>query len=241
MLSKHTVGSHAGSSQLISMIHLLVFLGTLKGIISLECFQNFFLNLLIPPWFLKSLKFIALRLLANTFVSQKVESVQFTQAPKENSLPGFYHYHQGTRRFPISLEQSFLKIFFPEQTRVGGDRSTKFKKIPNLNLRQYGPQILINFIIFATFKCLAYVSLCNNLASSMLKLENFLTSLPYCLAIPPNICQIKSLSLHFFSFQKFPFLSFTKQINFSGTDLTTKAFQGKLLSHYVCQGHTVWL
>ena len=69
------------------------------------------------------------------------------------------------------------------------------------------------------------------------------TNLPYpiFLTISPTICQIKSLSLHFFSFQKVSFLSFIKQINFCGTGLITMTFQAKLHSHYVFQSHIVWL
>ena len=50
----------------------------------------------------------------------------------------------------------------------------------------------------------------------MHEIYNF--ALHYVLTISPTICQIKSLSLHFFSFQKYPFLLFTKQIKFCGTD-----------------------
>ena len=56
-------------------------------------------------------------------------------------------------------------------------------------------------------------------------MSNFLT-------ITPTICQIKSLSLHFYSFQKVPFLSFTKQINLCCTGLIANiACQVKLFSH----------
>ena len=50
-------------------------------------------------------------------------------------------------------------------------------------------------------------------------------ALPSFLTISPIICQIKYLSLHFFSFQKISFLSFAKQINFCGTNyrLSSKA------------------
>ena len=63
------------------------------------------------------------------------------------------------------------------------------------------------------------------------------TNLPYpiFLTISPTICQIKSLSLHFFSFQKVSFLSFTKQTFV----VQTMLFHAKLLSHYVFQSHTV--
>ena len=54
-------------------------------------FLELFSNLHIPPRLWKSFKFMLLRLLANTFVSQKIESI-FTHTPKQKSPPGFYHY-----------------------------------------------------------------------------------------------------------------------------------------------------
>ena len=66
--------------------------------------------------------------------------------------------------------------------------------------------------------------------------EIYNLTLPYFLTISPSICQIKSWSLNFFSFQKVSFLSFTKQIV-----VQTMTFQAKLLSYYVFQSHTVWL
>ena len=58
MVNKHTVDYHPSPSQLISRIHTLIFLWTRKGFISPESFLNFFLNLYIPPWLQKSLKFM---------------------------------------------------------------------------------------------------------------------------------------------------------------------------------------
>ena len=77
MVNKHTVDYHPSPSQVDSRIHLLIFLWTPKRFISPECFLDFFLNLYIPPWLRESFKFIVLRLLANTFVSQKTESFHF--------------------------------------------------------------------------------------------------------------------------------------------------------------------
>ena len=75
------------SSQLISRMHPLIFLWTPKGFISSESFLNFFLNLYIPPWLRKSFIFIVLRLLANIFVSQKIESVHFYSCSPSKTLP----------------------------------------------------------------------------------------------------------------------------------------------------------
>ena len=88
-INKHTVGYHPSSSQLTSRIHPLILLWTPKGFIFPESFLNFFLDLFIPPWLRKSFKFMVLRLLANTFVSQKIESVQFYSCPQAKLSPRF--------------------------------------------------------------------------------------------------------------------------------------------------------
>ena len=80
MVNKHTVNYHPSPSQLISRIHTLIFLWTPKGFISPESFLNFFLNLYIPPWLQKSFKF-SVKITANIFASQKIESAHF-QCPQ---------------------------------------------------------------------------------------------------------------------------------------------------------------
>ena len=75
MVNKHTVDYHPSPSEFTSRIHLLIFLWTPKGFISPEHCWNFFSNLYIPSWLQKIFKFMVLRLLENTFVSQKIESV----------------------------------------------------------------------------------------------------------------------------------------------------------------------
>ena len=67
---------------------------------------------------------------ANTFVSQKIESVHFYSSPKQNSPPGFYHYPPGRQELSIPPEQCFLKIFFPEEKVEV--RIMELKKIPKL-------------------------------------------------------------------------------------------------------------
>ena len=117
MINKHTVNYHPSPSQWISRIHPLIFLWTPKGFISPESFLNFFLNLYIPPWLRKSFKFIVLRLLANTFVSQKIESAHFYSCFQAKFSPGFYHYHPGRRNFSFLLNSVFWRSFFPQQNR----------------------------------------------------------------------------------------------------------------------------
>ena len=94
---KHTVNYHPSPSELISRIQPLIFLWTPKGFISPEYFLNFFLNLYNPPWLQKNSELIVSRLL-QIQLSQKIESVRFYLCPKQNSLPGFYHYPLGRRQ-----------------------------------------------------------------------------------------------------------------------------------------------
>ena len=82
MVNKHTVIYHPSPSELTSRVHPLIFLWTLKVFIPPDYFLNFFSNLYIAPWLRKSFKFMVLRLLENTFVSQKIESVYFYSSPQ---------------------------------------------------------------------------------------------------------------------------------------------------------------
>ena len=130
MINKNIVDYHPSPSQLISMIHTLIYLWTRKGFISPESFLKLFLNLHTPTWLRKSFKFIVLRLLANTFVSQKIKSVHFYSCPQEKLTPSFYHYLLGRWELPILSAQRFLKKFFPKE-KVG-ERIMELKKIPKL-------------------------------------------------------------------------------------------------------------
>ena len=118
------------SKQTYCQLPIIIFLWTPKGFISPESFLNFLLNLYIPPWLPKSFKFIVLRLLQIHLWVKKLSLFNFTHAPKQNSLPGFYHYSPGRRELPIPPEQHFLKMYFPEQKE--GDRIMYLKKLPIL-------------------------------------------------------------------------------------------------------------
>ena len=63
---------------------------------------------------------IYVKITANTFESQKIESAHFYSYPKQNSHPGFYHYPPGRREMPMPPEQRFLKIFFAEEEGARG-------------------------------------------------------------------------------------------------------------------------
>ena len=102
MINWHTVNYHPSPSTLTSRVHLLIFLWTPKGFISPEYFLNFFSNVYIAPWLQKSFIFMVLRLLENTFVSQKIESVYFCSCPQANLSPRFLSSLQAGGNNPYS-------------------------------------------------------------------------------------------------------------------------------------------
>ena len=146
-----------------------------KGFISPESFLNFFLNLYIPPWLQKSFNIMVVRLMANTFVSQKTESVQ---SPHAKCSPRFLLLPPRQKEITYSSWTVFSEdLFFPQQKwgdGVFGGRITELKKLPKLHLRGYWSQVLKNST-FSTLTFLFSVLLCPNLASSMLKCEGSLT------------------------------------------------------------------
>ena len=87
MVNKHTVNYHPSLSELTSRIHCLIFPWVPEGFTAPKYFLNFFSNLYISLWFQKSFKFIMLRLLEDTFLSQKIESVHFCSCPKAKFSP----------------------------------------------------------------------------------------------------------------------------------------------------------
>ena len=69
----------------------------------------------------KSFKFMVLRLLAKTFVNQKVESVHFYSCPQAKLSPRFSSLlSPGRRKLLIPPKQRFLKIFFPPDEKKAG-------------------------------------------------------------------------------------------------------------------------
>ena len=119
MVNKHTVDYHPSLSELTSSIHPLIFLWTSKGFFFPEYFLKLFSNLYIPPWLRKNFKFMVVRLLENTFLSQKTESVHFHSCPQVKLLPGCYHHHSKQKEF----------THFPRERRedYGAEKMTKIK------------------------------------------------------------------------------------------------------------------
>ena len=106
----------------------------------------------------KIFKFMVLRLLEHTFVSQKTEPFHFCLfpqlSPRQKEITHF-------TRTAFSGD-----LFFPRQRR---GRIIELKKWSKLNLRGYWSQVLINSTFFATCTFLVSILLCHNLDSSMLK------------------------------------------------------------------------
>ena len=173
MVNKHTVDYHPSPWQLTLRIHPLIFLWTPKGFFSPESFL-IFSETGIPPWLRKSFKFIvSLRLLVNTFVSQKIESVHFYPSPQAKLSTRNFIIIPRQKKITHSSRTAFSKdLFFPLQK--GGRRIMELKKLPRLNPPGYWSQVLINYIV-ATFAFSVSVLLCQNLASRILKCEGFLT------------------------------------------------------------------
>ena len=157
MVKNYTIDYHPSPLQLLSRTHPLIFLWTPKGFISPECFLRFFLKLYIPSWLQKSFKFSVLRLLANTFVSKKIESVHFYSFLQAKLSSRFWSLYtpQAEGNYPFPLNSVFWRsIFYPAER----GEYMEFKKLAKLNLEGYWLQVLINSTIFAAFTLLVSVA-----------------------------------------------------------------------------------
>ena len=67
----------------------------------------------------------------NTFVSQKIESVQFYSCPLAKLSPRLLSLSPGRQELPIYPKQHFLKIFFLEQKK--GEEDYGVQKITKIN------------------------------------------------------------------------------------------------------------
>ena len=143
MVNKHIVDYHPSPSEFTSRIRPLIFLWTSKGFIPAEYFLNFFSNLHIPPWQQKNFKFMVLRLLKNTFLSQKNESVY--SWPRAKLSPRFLSsplQAKGNYPFPPN------KVSFSSVQRA---RTIQLKVRPKLNLQGYWSRDLINSTIYCLY------------------------------------------------------------------------------------------
>ena len=158
-VNKHTVNYLPSTSQLTSRIFLVKFMWTTTGFISPE-FLNFSLNLYIPPWLRKNFKLMVLRLLANTFVSQKSESVHFYPCLQVKLSRRFLSLPPRQKEITHSSRTAFSEdLFFPQQK---GGEDYGVEKVIKIKPTRNWSHILINSTIFATFTYLVTVLFCHN-------------------------------------------------------------------------------
>ena len=114
---------HPSPSEFTSRTHPLIFLWIPKGLISPEYFLIFFSNLRIPPIFQpwkRCFKLMVLRLLENTFVSQRLESVHFYSYPQAKLSPKFLSLLlQAEGNYPFLPSKVFWKSIFSQQRGRG--------------------------------------------------------------------------------------------------------------------------
>ena len=94
MVNKHTVNYHASPSQLISRIHIQFFPKPLYSAMVAEKFQIY-----------------SVKITANTFVSQKIESVHFYLCLQAKLSLGFLSLSSRQMGIAHSSRTAFLKIF----------------------------------------------------------------------------------------------------------------------------------
>ena len=117
MVSKYTADYHPSPSQLTSRIHPVKFLWNPKGFISPEFSFNFFLNLSTTPWLRKSFKFMVLRLLETTYVTQKLNLLIFIYSPRQKEIIT----PQAEGNCPFLPNSIFWRSIFPQQKERGED------------------------------------------------------------------------------------------------------------------------
>ena len=144
IVNEHTVDYHPSPSELTSRIHPLTFLWAPKEFISPEYFLNFFSNLYIPPWLRKSLKFILLRLLENTFVRQKIE-------PNKNLAQVLIITPKTDGNYPFPPNSIFWKsIFHQAEMRedYGVEKITKIKGTTKVYFTHYSCVVVYTSLHF---------------------------------------------------------------------------------------------
>ena len=156
MVNEHTVVYHPSPSESTSRIHPPHISMDSEGVYLSIIFL--FSRLYISLWLQKSFKFRALRLLENTSVSQKTESVHFYSYSQTKVFPQVFIISTlGRRNYAFRRNNVFQKSIFPQQK---GRRTMKLKKWPKLNLQGCWSQVLINSTFHLTFTFLVSVLLC---------------------------------------------------------------------------------
>ena len=172
MLNEHAVDYHPSPSEFTSRIHPLIFLCTPKGFILQNISWFFSQTSLSHHDWKKCFKFMVLRLLENTFVSQRIESVHFYSCPQARPFPRFLSsLLQAEGNYPFPQKKMFWKSIFPQQRGRG---LWNWKYGQNQTYKDIGHKFWY-IPLFATFTFLVSVLLRHhNLDSGMLKCEGSL-------------------------------------------------------------------
>ena len=88
--NKHTVDYQPSPSQLISEIHILIFLWTPKGFISPKSLLNFFAKSVYSAKVVEKFQSYSVKITANTFASQKNRICSFLILPSSKTLPRIF-------------------------------------------------------------------------------------------------------------------------------------------------------
>ena len=119
------------NKQTYCRLSTMIFQWTPKGFISPESFLNFLLNLYISPW-LRKFQIYSVKTTANTFVSQKIESVQFYSCPQAKLSTRFWSLSTRQTGIAHSTRTVFYEDIFSWAERGEEDyvvdKNTKIKK-----------------------------------------------------------------------------------------------------------------
>ena len=107
------------SKQIYCQLPIIIFIWTCKGFISPESFLNFLVNLCISPW-LQRFQIYSIKTTANTFVNQKIESVQLYSCPQAKLSQVFIIIPQAEGNCSFFPNSIFWRYFFQSRKMEGG-------------------------------------------------------------------------------------------------------------------------
>ena len=174
MVSKYTVDYHPSRSQLISTIRFHISMDSWGAYLS-KIFLKFFFKPVYSIMVAETFQMYSVKIIANTFLSQKIESVHFYSCFQTKLSPKFLSLSFRQTRIAHFSQTNFFEDIFSWGERGGEvdgiEKITKINKI-KVSLTSFDKlHHLFNLYIFG----LCFVV--QNLASSMLKCEGSLTSL----------------------------------------------------------------
>ena len=129
MVNKNTVDYYPNPYHLVSRMHTLIFLYTPEGFISPEYFLDFFPKPAYSTLVAKKFQIYSVKITANIFVSQKIESVHFNSCPWAKFSPKFLLLSPRQTGIAHSSRTAFFEDIFSWGERRRGLWSWKNTKI----------------------------------------------------------------------------------------------------------------